>query len=111
MGGDECTKRFKEDPTSVPGLSSGCSNVNENGLLLSEGLTSRLLAKTGSRLSYDTGGASSIPCHDQPDAGETFADYRTENFGGWIYVSNSEVRDNNRGGVGAFTFDKGGRLI
>jgi uncharacterized protein len=57
---------------------------------------------------------SSLAFHDRPDYGTTFVDYRQWNKGGWIYVSNSEVRGDKglgRGGVGALTFDKEGNVI
>jgi uncharacterized protein len=44
--------------------------------------------------------------------GATFVDTRSENEGGWIYVSNSEVqRPWGMGGVGALTFDKNGVVM
>jgi hypothetical protein len=46
-----------------------------------------------------------------PDFGATFVDTRPENPGGWIYVSNSEVRRPwYQGGVGAITFDSQGHI-
>jgi hypothetical protein len=72
------------------------------------------MATTGQPVQYSDGrgGQSSIVFHPAPDAGATFADERAGNEGGWIYVSNSEIRENtNQGGVGAFTFDKNGNVI
>lgn len=105
-------------PTSPPtriAFNPGDLTVRENGLLLSTGLTSRLLATTEQRVRYDTGGQSSEVFHRLPDFGATFPDPNESNAGGWIYVSNSEVRPENgvrgQGGVGALTFDAEGRLI
>ena len=35
----------------------------------------------------------------------------TENPGGWVYVSNSKIFEEGKGGVGAITFDKDGNVI
>jgi uncharacterized protein len=93
--------------TYVPGL----LETLQNKLLLSKGLSSRILAQAGELVRYDTGYESSIPCHVMPDFGATFVDTRSSNRGGYIYVSNSETRDTYDGGVGAFTFDSKGQLI
>ena len=96
----------------------------EQGLVLSQGLTSKLIATTGRPVRYDaqgTGASSSSIAnfHGRPDAGACFVDTRPSNDGGWIYVSNSEMRPedvpdavnkNNKGGVGAITFDKYGNV-
>lgn len=90
--------------------------VKQHGLLLSEGLSARLLAtvlepvelyvnETYMTLSEDL-------MHTQPDAGACFP----HNDGGWIYVSNSEAKpefkysEEKPGGVGAFFFDSSGHL-
>lgn len=82
----------------------GDLTVNENGLLLSTGLTARIIATYGKPVVYDTGGQSLIPFHKDPDAGAVFE----TSDGGWIYVSNSEE---NPGGVGAIRFDSLGRIV
>jgi uncharacterized protein len=70
-----------------------------NGVRLPKGFTSRIVANSGQNL-FD------YTWHAAPDGGATFA---TEESG-WIYVSNSEMK-NNAGGVGALRFDQHGRLI
>jgi hypothetical protein len=72
--------------------------------LLSTGLTSRIIARTGEPVIYDAGGQSSIPFHVHPDAAAVF---ETPD-GGWIYVSNSEYEP---GGVGAIRFDNNGLVM
>lgn len=79
--------------------------ISENGLLLSEGLTSKIIARTGQRVDYEGFGMSQIDFHSLPDAGATFP----TDDGGWIYVSNSERSSN--GGVGALTFNSNGDII
>jgi hypothetical protein len=83
-------------------------------------LTSRIIAEKEQPVRYTTsnsefggfGGQSSMDFHLSPDAGATYADERARNEGGWIYVSNSEIRENTQsGGVGAFTFDKNGNVV
>lgn len=106
-------------PSDVP--SSGPSSLRfypgeltleENGLLLSKGLVSRIIASTDKYVLYANGSSSTDLFHPLPDFGATFED--PNNPGGWIYVSNSEVRNFTLhpagGGVGAFTFDAGGRV-
>jgi uncharacterized protein len=84
--------------------------VKENGLLLSTGLKSRIIAKKGQVVQYGRG-QSNAKFHVDPDAGATFPDPDQNNEGGWIYVSNSETRKTHTGGVGAITFNKDGGII
>ena len=107
-------------PTGKPSLSPSLTdvkfypgelNVSENGLRLSAGLTSRILARSGQRVRYVSGRNSTERVHVQPDFGATFVDMRYGNPGGWVYVSNSEDRNRSKGGVGAFTFDAHGNLV
>ena len=56
--------------------------LNENGLSLSTGLTSRLIAKTGSKVSYQGGGQSSASYLSKPDFGATFNITSGANAGG-----------------------------
>ena len=83
----------------------------KDNLFLSEGLDAKLLASSDSVVEYYDGSNSTIPFHLLPDAGAAFADTRPHNIGGWVYVSNSEVRAIGMGGVGALTFDKSGNVI
>ncbi|GKZ00419.1 hypothetical protein MPSEU_000994800 [Mayamaea pseudoterrestris] len=89
----------------------GQLTVKENGLLLSQGLTAKIIGRKGEVVDYDIGGSSVDVSHAAPDYGATFVDPRKSNKGGWIYMSNSENRARGSGGVGAFTFDKKGNLI
>ena len=87
--------------------------VQENGMILSKGLKSRLLAKTGENVTNHNGETSDIPFHIRPDGAATFPvteDYGS-NKGGWVYVSNSEGQEQGSGGVGAVMFDKDGNVI
>lgn len=112
----EATGTSTEGPTIKPTAPvtylPGLLTVSENGLLLSQGLTSRIIARSGSNVSYSDGSTSDLPFHMRPDAGATFRvpDDAIENKGGWVYVGNSEV-DYKKGGVGAITFDKDGNVI
>jgi len=99
------------DPPVTATYVPGQLTVSQNGLLLSQGLTSRILATTNLTVKYDIGGESSIAFQMRPDFGATFIDTRPSNDGGFIYVINSEVKKvKQKGGVGAFTFDKDGNL-
>jgi Bacterial protein of unknown function (DUF839) len=88
--------------TYVPGKAA----VYENGLVLSQGLTSRLIAVTGQPVKFANGKQSNVPFHSLPDGAAVFVDPKTKNY---KYVSNSE--DENDGGVGSITFDRKGNVI
>jgi hypothetical protein len=99
--------------TYVPGK----LNVYSNGLLLSEGLTSRAVARTGhpvvltGSIADDVGGFSQSTdlFHDEPDGAAVFPWPET---GGWVYVTNSEVKNVlNAGGVSALYFDRDGQVV
>lgn len=87
------------------------STVAENGLYLSQGLKSRIIAKSGSKVDLVGGGQSAATFHSLPDAGACFANPSvTTNVGGWAYVSNSEVGSKS-GGVGSIIFNSAGEVI
>ena len=88
----------------------GQLTIAENGLLLSTGLQSRIIAITGEPVLFKDGSKSPIPFHDQPDAGAVFVDYSPANKGGYAYVSNAEVGTKG-GGVGSIIFDASGDPI
>lgn len=78
---------------------------DENGLLLPEGFTSRIVARAGS-----TVGATSYAWHLFPDGAATFPD----GGGGWYYVCNSEVMDYmapDAGGASAIHFRPDGAIL
>jgi len=85
----------------------GRLNVEENGLLLAQGLESRIIAQSGQKVHFANGKKSSKPFHLRPDGAAIFADTET---GGYIYVSNSE-KGRGRGGVGAIKFDNQGEVV
>ena len=67
-------------PTYIPGQLSKV----ENGLRLSTGLTARIIATTGNKVTYTgpNGGQSSAAFHIDPDAGAVFPDSSVSNPGG-----------------------------
>lgn len=73
--------------------------ADKNGVHLPPGYSSRIVAYSGQNL-------FGYSWHAAPDGGATFA----TDEGGWIYVSNSEMK-NNAGGVGALHFDQNAKLI
>ncbi|CAB9507191.1 osmC-like protein [Seminavis robusta] len=89
----------------------GLINKIENGLLLSEGLKSHVIAESGRKVRYYNQEQSSSVFHDWPDGGDVFVDTRPENPGGWVLISNSEEDREGQGGVGAITFDASGNVI
>lgn len=74
---------------------------DENGIRLPAGFKSRIVARSAQPVLP----SSPYKWHEAPDGG---ACYATED-GGWVYVSNSEVKQD-RGGVGAIRFDAEGNI-
>ena len=74
-------------------------SADANGLMLSAGFTSRIVARTN-----QTVPGTSYRWHGAPDGGACFADGT-----GWIYVSNSEVIFG-FGGASALKFDSAGKV-
>jgi len=73
-----------------------------NGIMLPPGFRSRILARTGAAPVTD----GEYRWHDRPDGGACFP----TGDGGWVYVSNAEVRGG-RGGVGALRFNASGEVV
>lgn len=91
----------KNDSDSAFGGSGPLVGPDENGLLLPEGFTSRIVARSGEIV-----GSSGFNWHAAPDGGACFASAD----GGWVYVSNCEL-DSGRGGASAIRFAAGGEII
>lgn len=95
----------------VPGTITylpGQLTVSQNGLKLSTGLLSRVIASTGSPVRFDVAGggdSSTDTFHRAPDGGAVFSRPETD---GWVYVSNSESVT--EGGVGAIYFNAKGQV-
>jgi hypothetical protein len=96
-------------PTSSPIITyvPGKLSTLANGLLISEGLQSRIIATSGERVAFANGKKSKDDFHFEPDGAAVYENAET---GGWIYVSNSESTDA-EGGVGAIYFDKDGNVV
>ena len=60
----------------------GDLTVSQNGLMLSTGLTSRIIARTGYKVQFDVGGESTAYFHSYPDAAAVFPITSGENAGG-----------------------------
>ena len=80
---------IKPDVSYRPGV----LNTVEHGLLLSEGLTAKMIAVSGDPVQYADGSQSQRPFHYLPDGGAAFPDTRDWNVGGWMYASNSEIKE------------------
>ena len=95
--------------TYVPGK----LNVISNGLHLSEGLQSRIVARSGQPIVLTGITSEGVfttdeTFHPLPDGA---AVYQWTETGGWIYVSNSEVWDEGGGGVSGIYFNKEGKVV
>ncbi|PAU79700.1 translocation protein TolB [Halovibrio salipaludis] len=77
--------------------------VGDTQVWIPEGTRIREVARSGT-VPVPGGGYS---WHPVPDGGATFA----TDDGGWIYVSNSEVREPEQGGVGALRFKADGDVV
>ncbi|MET7938120.1 alkaline phosphatase PhoX [Streptomyces sp. NPDC005322] len=81
-----------------PGPYGALGSADANGIQLSSGFSSRVIARSG-----QTVAGTSYTWHNAPDGGACFAD-----GSGWIYVSNSEI--NPGGGVSAVKFNSSGTV-
>lgn len=72
--------------TYLPGMLT----VMERDLILSQGLTSKIIALSGRPVLLGDGTTSVEDFHPWPDGAATFVDNRPGNEGGWLYVSNVE---------------------
>lgn len=103
-------KKYKNNNNILNNIDYNPGNliIKENGMILSKGLVSRIIAKSGDFL-YDKNGSiiTTNKFHFRPDGAACF-----ENGNGWIYVSNSEMftKSRDKGGVGAIYFDSFGNI-
>jgi secreted PhoX family phosphatase len=81
-----------------PGPYGALQQTDANGILLPNGFSSRVVARSGQRV-----GSTSYTWHSAPDGGACYADGT-----GWIYVSNSEI--NPSGGASAVRFSSTGAI-
>jgi len=82
----------------------GDLSEKENGISLSTGLLITLIAQSDRRVDYADGERSDLGFEQDPAGGTTFPDGE-----GWIYVMDFD-RGNDRGGVGALTFNAEGAV-
>jgi secreted PhoX family phosphatase len=75
---------------------------NDIGIMVPDGFAVREIARHGVEV-----GRSGYTWHRRPDGGATFP----TDDDGWVYVSNSEVSDRGKGGVGALRFNRDGELV
>lgn len=118
MGGDKQCQRVEEEYHAIREAVDGVTfvpgelTVSQDGLRLSTGLRSRIVAISGKRVEYTPASGiarkSDLRFHEQPDAGACFV--HPQMSGHWIYVSNAELSDN-EGGVGALVFDRDGNVV
>ncbi|SER40458.1 WD40-like Beta Propeller Repeat [Lentzea xinjiangensis] len=98
FGGANWREAFAAGAQPGPSPYGPLQPVNASGLMLPQGFTSRVIARSGQKVA-----GTSYTWHSAPDGGACFADGT-----GWIYVSNSEVPL--VGGVGAVRFDQSGTI-
>lgn len=87
-----------------PGHLLDCPDAN--GLRLSDGLASKIIATSYETVTLKGGRASTLPFHAYPDGGAVFPH---PSDGGWAYTSNSESDPG--GGVYSLIFDADGDVI
>ncbi|WP_323371202.1 alkaline phosphatase PhoX [Streptomyces katsurahamanus] len=81
-----------------PGPYGALGAADANGIALPAGFASRVIARSGQRVT-----GTSYSWHSAPDGGACFAD-----GDGWIYVSNAEIDPS--GGASAVRFDPSGAI-
>lgn len=81
---------------------SALQPADENGIRLPKGFTSRIVARSSQQVIS----GSDYIWHGAPDGGACFA----TTDGGWVYVSNSEIKGN-KGGVGCIRFNAHGEVV
>lgn len=94
-------------PTRTVSYVPGKLTNAQNGLLLSEGLQSRIIARANEKVPLVDGDLSDEVFHGEPDGAAVFAH---DNDDGWIYVSNAELMQG-EGGVGAIVFNADGEVV
>jgi secreted PhoX family phosphatase len=100
-----CVLRNRQPPEDVFHSLNSIGELlppDENGVMLPAGFKSRIVARTGESPTA----SSEYIWHPAPDGGATFA----TDDGGWIYVSNSEIKQN-LGGVGALRFNADAEIV
>lgn len=85
---------------SASGPYGALGPADVNGIKLPAGFTSRVVARSGSKVS-----GTRYEWHTAPDGGATFA----LSDGGWVYVSNSEL--DSTGGAGSLRFGADGSIV
>lgn len=99
LGGASWREAFAASAQPGPSPYGPLRPADANGILLPNGFSSRVIARSGQRVTGTT-----YTWHPAPDGGACFADGT-----GWIYVSNSEVPLT--GGVGAVRFNSAGQIV
>lgn len=107
--GSQASRLLAAQPEAPSSLYTNLAELGEllppdqNGLRLPHGFRSRVIAHSGHKVA-----GSGYRWHDAPDGGACFA----ANDGGWVYVSNSEVKAiAGGGGVGAVRFSASGDIV
>lgn len=74
-------KQRDNDNTYIPGLLT----VEENNLILSSGLTSKVIAQSNRQVNYSNGMKSKTKFHEKPDGAAVFMIQDGPNTGGLVY--------------------------
>ena len=93
---DEVT--FRRGDLAVP--------LPDIGIKVCTGMSARVIARANQRVALADGSLSSISFHSMPDGAAIFS----LDDGGYVYVSNAEMKEN-RGGVYGVYFDKYGNVV
>ncbi|MCE7007647.1 PhoX family protein [Kibdelosporangium philippinense] len=98
FGGASWSDAFAATAQPGPSPYGPLQAADANGIMLPSNFTSRVVARTGQRVT-----GTNYTWHAAPDGGACFAD-----GAGWIYTSNSEVAIT--GGAGSIKFDANGNI-
>ena len=80
--------------------------IRKLGIKLSKGMSVRVIARANQKVKLANDRVSSIPFHSMPDGAAVFP---LKNGSGYVYVSNSEMK-NGQGGVYGVYFDHNGEV-
>lgn len=94
-------RAFAAQAASGPSPYGALREPDHHGLRLPAGFKARLIGVSGERVA-----GTRYRWHGAPDGGATFA----APDGGWVYVSNAELTEEN-GGAGALRFDARGAVV
>lgn len=103
------TTNLEGDPSPPVAFSRGDLSVVDTklGIQLCKGMSARVIAQANQPIRLANGSMSTIPFHSMPDGAAIIP---MDDDGGYVYISNSEMKEK-KGGVYGLYFNKHGDII